>query len=287
MRARSFVPIAALMLARNAAAEAPPTSSVEIGGGFVIASETSSAESGAHLGGAVAVTRWENRLGLAVEAGGHGWDGGHNKWVGVDARIALLEGRKACPQRRFWYYADPSASAPRVRSRSRGNDSFGGTRDSFASARDSFGGTRDSFGGTRDSFGGTRGAIGDGARGAIGDGARGAIGDSARAGGWPDGMAPMPNPPPSASRCTLLGRLWFELGAAREFWRADETVGGNVVRNRYSIGGGADLGTTRLFDSIYFRVHRAKALPMPDRFSIVDAPYETSLVFGMSLMFGR
>jgi hypothetical protein len=42
-----------------------------------------------------------------------------------------------------------------------------------------------------------------------------------------------------------------------------------------------------LFDTIFFRVHRARQDRMVDRAAAGDPAYETSLVFGTSLMFGR
>jgi hypothetical protein len=203
---------------------------IEIGGGLFLAGESTDVHAAGYGGGSLSIARWEHRIAVVFEAGAHDWEASsYNTWVGVDARIALLEGRRPYSHR-SWWSRTASRSTP--------------ARPLAWAGR----------GGSDDARGGN--------------------------------ATPLPQPPVPATN-TLLGRLWFELGVARELWHVEDDVSRNMSRNRYSIGGGLDLGDTRLFDTIFVRVHRASPLLAVDRYGDkVEQTYETSLVFGLNLMFG-
>lgn len=78
----------------------------EIGGMFILASETGSSGSTGHPGGLAEAMTWFGQIALQVEVGHHGWawDGGVD-WAGIGARVAFYDSStcgRQCAGYRAW-----------------------------------------------------------------------------------------------------------------------------------------------------------------------------------------
>ena len=84
---RGLVVAAILVTSSVARGETTP----ELGGMLYVHSETESADSAGHIGGALTLALWSGRLGILIEAGRGNWDPTELSWLGAGVRLGLFE----------------------------------------------------------------------------------------------------------------------------------------------------------------------------------------------------